>query len=105
MKQTFRSLLVASAVAATAASLGAVGMQSGQAQQSQSSQSSQSQDQSPQPAAQGRDEAAARQELVQAKQALMDLTKLPEASQLQGEARIKLNPPAGATALGCVMNY
>lgn len=36
---------------------------------------------------QGRDEAAARQELVQAKQALSDLTKMPEASQLQGEAR------------------
>lgn len=90
MKRTFRLLLVASAVAVTAASLGAVGIdarQGGQAQQSQSSQSSQSQDQSSQPGAQGRDEAAAKQELVQAKQALMDLTKLPEASQLQGEAR------------------
>jgi hypothetical protein len=85
MKQTFASLLVASAVAVTAAGLGAVGLdtrQGGQAQQSQSSQG-----QSSQPGAQGRDEAAARQELVQAKQTLMDLTKLPETQQLQGEAR------------------
>jgi hypothetical protein len=94
MKLTFRSLLVASAVAASAAGVSAVGVRAQQepTQQSQPPQSAQtppsSQDQSSsQPGSQGRDEAAARQQLVQAKQALMDLTKLPEASQLQGDAR------------------
>jgi len=89
MKRTIRTLLVASAVTA-AASLTAAGMDPQSTQSTQSTQSSQSPTQPPQssqPGAQGRDEAGARQELVQAKEALTELTKLPEASQLQGEAR------------------
>jgi hypothetical protein len=97
MKQTFRTLLVASAVVVSAASLAAAGVDTRQqtqppqsppsSQSGQSAQPTEPQSSQPQPSAQGRDEAGARQELVQAKQALMDLTKLPEASQLQGEAR------------------
>lgn len=90
MNSTCRLLLVASAVVVSAASPGAVGLdrrQQSQTQQQQSQQPQQQDQTSQQPSAQGRDEEAARQELVQAKQSLMDLTKLPEASQLQGDAR------------------
>ncbi len=51
-----------------------------------------SQQQDPQTAAQpGRDEAKSRQSLVQARETLAEITKLPEASQLQGQPRTEIS--------------
>jgi hypothetical protein len=63
--------------------------QSGQTTQQQTA-GTQSQTSSTPQSGQGRDEAAARQALMQAKDALTEVTTMPEAAKLQGQARTQV---------------